>query len=128
MAFGILGLGLAVYVFTKLALFGSNLARIDALVFATTGVIIGCLGIFNFYLAYGFKYGRVSEVTGTMEAATLIRHSKKLIEKRKIAFVRHVDLDDAGLDASERSVLFFCAWRPWVCLTKDFMVHREATT
>lgn len=96
----------------------------------TTGAaILGCvaLGLFlvaclHWYMAAGFKLGRLDLVTGSMASATLQRGHHAVVSAAKVQFVRKLDTDDASLSADDRYVFFICSYRPWVCKEVDFQV------
>ena len=76
----------------------------------------------HWYMAAGFKFGRLDLVAGSMAAVTLRQGHRTVIASAKVQFVRKLDADNASLAPDDRYVFLICSYRPWVCKEVDFHV------
>jgi hypothetical protein len=76
----------------------------------------------QWYMAAGFKMGRLDLVTSSLAAATLLRGNRIVMETTRVQFLRKLDTDDVSLTPNDRYVFFICAFRPWVCKEAQFQV------
>ncbi|WP_156920100.1 hypothetical protein [Comamonas composti] len=77
---------------------------------------------FHWYMAVGFKVGRLNLVTGSLSSATLWRGDSIVIATTKIQFIRKLNVDNLNLAEDKRFVFFLSSYRPWVCTEKNFQV------
>lgn len=122
-ALGAGALALGLYATWKTLLYFN--ASTDAAGVAIFGSV--ALGLFmvaglHWFMAAGFKLGRLDLVTGSIASATLHQGSRAVITAAKVQFLRRLDTDNASLSADDRYVFFICAYRPWVCKEADFQV------
>lgn len=83
-------------------------------------VVFVFVGAINFYTAYGFKFGRVDEVMGSVDSAVFRRSGRNVREGVRIQLVRVLGTDDLSLTDESRRVLFISGWLPWVCKLSAF--------
>ncbi|WP_208640180.1 hypothetical protein [Massilia violaceinigra] len=86
----------------------------------TIAIVFILVGAVNFYTAYGFKFGRVDEVVGSLDSAIFRRSGRNVREGVRIQLVRVLGTDDLSLTHDERRVLFISGWLPWVCKLSKF--------
>lgn len=118
---GVMGVGITSWFMGLLLKHGSNSDQtLGIFIFWVAVVVIYFFCFVAFYAAYGFKYGRVDEVTGSMRSAVLIQNGKPIREAARIHLKRNYDQENTKLTDEERDVLFICDWRPWVCSRRTF--------
>ena len=87
---------------------------------SSMAVVFVLVGAVNFYTAYGFKFGRVDEVVGSVNSAIFRRSGRNVREGVRIRIVRVLGTDDLSLTDDTRRVLFISGWLPWVCKLSKF--------
>ncbi len=91
-------------------------------VFGLAGVGLWVVAVAHFYMAAGYRFGRVEFVTGSLSSATLRTKSKVIAEGVSINFLRKPDADDLNATPDNRYVFFISGWRPWVCPESGFLM------
>jgi hypothetical protein len=84
-------------------------------------IFLSCLVLFNFYLAFAFKFGRVDQVSGSKNSATLHRDSTVVKQAQKISWCWSPSGVNEDIPAAHRNVIFIIGWRPWVCGRNCFL-------
>lgn len=102
--------------------FNASADTTGAVIFACVATCLLLVAGLHWYMAAGFKLGRLDLVTGSMSAATLQQGRRAVVASAKVQFVRKLDADNLSLAANERYVFFVCSYRPWVCKEDDFQV------
>jgi len=121
-AMGLGSLAISIYA-TSLALslvetsqqYSSSLVLTSSL--AAVFILVGAV---NFYTAYGFRFGKVDEVVGSVDSAIFRRSGRNVREGVRIQLVRVLGADDLSLTDDSRRVLFISGWLPWVCRLSNF--------
>ena len=97
-------------------------AQMDHFIFfATAGSALAFISLVNFYTAYAFKFGVLSAVFGTAQAANLVRGGVPILSNAKIRLIRNFDIDNSNINDDQRLIIFVANWRPWVCPKKFFL-------
>lgn len=122
-ALGIGAFALGIYAVWKTWLyFNASADTTGAAIFGGVALCLLLVAGLHWYMAAGFKFGRLDLVTGSMSAATLQQGNRAVIAAAKVQFVRKLDAHNASLTANDRYVFFICSYRPWVCKEADFQV------
>jgi len=125
-AFGLLGLVMAVYLLDLvLNSAGPNVDLSFRALLSISAAVLLAAGIFNFYVAFAFKYGVVDTVVGPFESATLLRSGTPVTQGARIQFFREVDSDNASIPDEARRVFFVAQLRPWSCATNRFLIDAQ---
>jgi|SRR3989338_99818 len=113
---GVLGFGFA-YMFLDasltLAARGSSLSGI--VVFSLFSALFFLLGVVDIALMYGFRYGEVSEVGGSLGRPLIVKNGHVVDVKSRIIFSNSIDAENLDLLPEQKQVVFLCGWRFWVC-------------
>lgn len=121
---GICGLVLVIVWFLTIVV-KADVGRVGlgGIVVLWASVFVLCvIALVSFYVAYGFKVGRLDAVTGSMASAVLIQDGKPVLQGYPIRFKRIYNWEDRSIPDEEREFLFTCHWRPWVCKTRTFLL------
>lgn len=94
---------------------------VGAGVFGLAGISLLAAGVAHFYMAAGYRLGRLEAVTGNLSSATLKAKSGVVAEAVRIRFLRKPDADNASAEPAERYVFFVSEWKPWVCPESGFL-------
>lgn len=78
------------------------------------------LGVVFFAVAYGFRFGQVSEVRGSLDCPVIYKNERRLEINSRIVFSNNPDRD-SKLPASQQYVIFICGWRVFVCPATSFL-------
>ena len=99
---------------------GCNIDFSSTLLFSGVVGAMFLVSMVHFYTAYAFKFGRVDEVVGSRQSAVLFKAGKKVKDGVRIQLIRDWDVDDSSLTMDQKTIVFVCDWRPWVCSVRCF--------
>lgn len=91
----------------------------------TMAVVFILVGAVHFYTSYGFRFGKVDEVVGSLDSAIFRRSGRNVREGVRIQLVRVLGADDLNLTDDSRRVLFISGWLPWVCQLSRFQCQKR---
>jgi len=94
---------------------------VGASVFGLAGISLLIVAGAHFYMAWGYRFGSIEAVTGSLRSATLIARSGVVAKAVKIRFLRKPDADNLNTTPDSRYVFFVSNWRPWVCKESRFL-------
>ena len=120
---GCVGIGLGGYVL-QAVLAAPKLDMSSTLVFSVCVIVFWIFSIISFFAAYAFKFGRVDEVFGTIDMATLMKAGKIVAEGGPVRPFRRFDSEKWNRVNDDEYIVFLLRWRPYVCDVKNFALKR----
>ncbi|MDN7699575.1 hypothetical protein R0290_10660 [Burkholderia semiarida] len=125
-AYAIMGLGstlLGSYALERaIAYFGITGDSVGGIAFGGAGICLFVVAVAHFYMAIGYRFGRLEAVEGSPESATLKAEVGVVAKAVKIRFLRRPDARNSISEQGTRYIFFIGNGRPWVCPESRFLM------
>ncbi|WP_175820983.1 hypothetical protein [Burkholderia sp. BCC0419] len=101
--------------------FGITGDSVGGVAFGGAGICLFVVAVAHFYMAIGYRFGRLEAVEGSLESATLKARAGVVAKAVKICFLRRPDAKKSISEHGARYIFFIGNGRPWVCPESRFL-------